>query len=404
MLERFFLGNKKLNILFSHYGIKNGDGWGRSFFLARELAGLGHKVTFLTSQFNEFVFPYRKEIIDNVEVISFPDIVPFAFRKGGIGVLNILLKSLYVLFQNYEIVHSDSGHRPSSGIPCVVHRFLHKSKYVSEWWDYFGKGGIYDEMPWWYKLTLGNYDTWAEVHNKLKADGVIALSIYTKKRALNLGIKENKVEIIQGGADVKSIKYFPNTNMKEKFGIDPKSITFGFIGMNEEELNDLIPFISAINNLKKIINITWFTTGRILSKEVKQKFGIGEELIEFGWMEYAVYSNVLSCADAFLLLLKDNLVNKARWPNKLGDYLAAGRPIVTTEVGDMKLFVGINPSIFFTVNDFDGNYEKLIKSLYSKKKENLLTNPVSRAVAEKYSWEKKSIQLQDFYNYILAEK
>ncbi|MBW7940784.1 MAG: glycosyltransferase, partial [Candidatus Omnitrophica bacterium] len=42
----------------------------------------------------------------------------------------------------------------------------------------------------------------------------------------------------------------------------------------------------------------------------------------------------LSAADIHLLPLPDNLVNRARWPIKFGDYLCSGRPMVACCVGD----------------------------------------------------------------------
>ena len=66
-----------MKILFSHYAIIDKEGFGRSFMLAKEMAILGNEVTFLTSlSQSEFVFPYKKEIRDDVLIIAFPDIVP----------------------------------------------------------------------------------------------------------------------------------------------------------------------------------------------------------------------------------------------------------------------------------------------------------------------------------------
>jgi len=396
------LENKKLRILFSHYGIKKGDGWGRSFFLARGLAELGHSVTFLTSQYGEFKFPFRKEIIDKVLVISFPDIVPKSFRKGGIGILNIILKIFYVLFKKYDIVHSDSGHRPSSGLPCVVNRFFHKSKYVSEWWDYFGKGGVYDEMPWWYKLTLGNYDTWAEKHNKKIADGVIALSHFTKERAKKLGIDEQKILILQGGSDVKGIKFYPNTKLRDKYNLPLDYLTFGYIGMNDDELEYIEPFLLAINDLKREYKINWFTTGKKLSNNKKLKYNLGEELKEFGWVNYEIFSEVISCADIFLLLQKDNLINYARWPQKFGDYLAAGRPLLANKIGEIKyLCEKYNITFIFVEYKTESIKEKIIEIYYNK--DRLIGSYVYyRNLAEDYfDWSIQSKKLEKFYYKIL---
>lgn len=393
------VAKRKLRVLFSHYGIKDGDGFGRTFMLARELAALGHHVTFLTSQQGEFVFPLRREIWSGVEIISFPDIVPKSVRKGGLGPLNILMKSVYALLHEYDIVHSDSGHRPSSGIPCTVHRFFKHSTYISEWWDYFGRGGIQDDQPWWYRATLGTYDTWAEVHNKRIADGVVALSEFTKQRAMDNGVPEERILVLHGGADTRTIQYVPDTRNRTKFAIPEEALVFGFVGMNEHELIDLEPFLHAINVVKDSTPVCWFSTGRKLSPETRKKYGLGPEYHEFGWVDYDQYSDLLSCADAFVLLSRDNLVNKARWPNKLGDYLAAGRLVMANPFGDIEYYMRSFPDAFVSVSWSIQSIENAITRMLHNRDEVLEKGEQARRLAEQQlSWKIQASKLNSFYN------
>ena len=76
-------------------------------------------------------------------------------------------------------------------------RLLRKSKlndvfltyeWMKTWWDFFGKEGQYEYKHILFKLFVGKYELWSEVHNKKKADGVIALSNFTLKRAIENGI------------------------------------------------------------------------------------------------------------------------------------------------------------------------------------------------------------------------
>jgi len=392
-----------LRILFSHYGIKDGDGFGRTFMLARELAALGHDVTLLTSQRGEFTFPLRREERDGVEIVSFPDVVPRSIRKGGIGPLNILLKSAYVLFHKYDIVQSDSGHRPSSGIPCTVHRFFRHSTYISEWWDYFGKGGIQDDQQWWYRAILGIYDSWAEVHNKKIADGVIALSEFTKGRAQDIGVPEERILILHGGADTRTIQYVPDRRNRKKFGIPEDSLVFGFVGINDHELLDLEPFLHAVRVLKESKSICWFSTGRRLSLEARTKYSLGSEYFEFGWIDYEQYSDLLSCADAFVLLSKDTLVNKARWPNKVGDYFAAGRPVVANPFGEIEFYMRASPDAFINVEWSPQSIQKEFIALAQDRSKLKNGRANARRLAEELiSWEIQAQKLDSFYGSLLG--
>jgi len=396
---------RNLRILFSHYGIKDGDGFGRTFMLARELAALGHYVTILTSQRGEFTFPLKSEARDGVEIVSFPDVVPKAMRKGGLGPLNILLKSVYVLLHQYDIVHSDSGHRPSSGIPCTVHRFFRNSIYVSEWWDYFGKGGMQDDQQWWYRAILGTYDSWAEIHNKKIADGVIALSEFTKGRAIDIGVPEERILILHGGADTRTIQYIPDRRNRKKFGIPEDSLVFGFVGINEHELIDLEPFLRAVNSLKNFKRISWFSTGRKLSKETTGKFGLSDEYHEFGWVDYEQYSDLLSCADVFALLSRQNLVNKARWPNKVGDYLAAGRVVLANPYGEVAHYMRESPESFISVSWSHQSIENAILEMLDNRDEILKKGEHARRLAEeRLSWKIQALSLDSFYHLIVGNE
>jgi glycosyltransferase involved in cell wall biosynthesis len=395
----------KLNILFSHYGREGYEGFGRSFMLARGLATLGHSVTFLTSQesmVGKIHFPYIKKSVDGVFLISFPDIVPNKIRSMGLGPMNIYLKSVYSISKRYDIVHSDAGHRPSSGIPCLLNRLIGHSKYISEWWDFHGKGGIYDDRPWWYQCTLGNYDSWAEIHNKKISDGVIALSEFTKNRAINYGINKNRILVLRGGADIDNISYIPHTGLRSKYGIPEDCLTFCFIGMSEGELPGLDPFLTAVKTLRHRIKIKWFTTGNKLNEVIKRKYDIGSELMEFGWIDYTEYSDILSCADIFLLLQKNLKKNKARWPNKLGDYLAAGRLIMANPVGEVTNFMKKYPNSFVCVDWSKDSIENAILDLATHKNKLPNIGQINREIAEKYcSWQIQSELLSDFYYKIL---
>lgn len=394
--------NKPLKVMFSHYGIIDGAGFSRTLPIAKELANLGYNVTLITGQSKGFKFPYRREKRGNLNIISFPDFFPKSYINGGLGILNIILKSIYATFTKFNIVHSDSGHRPSSGLPCIINRLIYKSIYISEWWDFVGKGGHYNNMPKWRRFILGNYDHWAETHNRMIADGVIVLSEYTKNRAIKLGIKNEKLTIIHGGSDIENIKYIDNINFRKNFGIDMDCLLFGFIGINEEEVNNLAPFIQAIQGIKKYNNVKWFTTGAKLNKQTKLKFNIEDELYEFGWINYSIYSELLSCANVFLLLQQSNLVNEARFPNKLGDYLAAGRLILTNGFGETNYYVNNYPESFVKVSWNVIEIQNAIQELYDQKKWLIKKGLYCREVAVKSnSWKSKAIEVEIFYNKIL---
>jgi glycosyltransferase involved in cell wall biosynthesis len=394
-----------MKILITHYGIKDRTGFNRNYSLARGLAKLGHKVVLLTTQENGFVFPLDKEMRDGVEIRSYPDIVPRIFRHGGFGLLSTFLKVCYVLFNKFDVVQSDTGHRFGSGLPCQMNRLIHGSVYISEWWDFYGRTGIYDHRRFLSRWTIGTFDLLREKKNRLEADGVVVLSEFMHERALRIGVKEENIAIVHGGADVEQIQYLCDSSYKEHFGLPKESITFCFIGINEDEMKDISCFLNVISKNANKNYLNWFSVGEKLSKDMKEKYNITENYFEFGWIDYRKDSKILSCADVFILLRIENQINLAGWPNKLGDYLAAGRPVMTNGSGDIALYMEKFPDAFLKVDLTEKSIETMLDYIVNNRETIQKKNQYCRRIAENsLSWNTKAKELEKFYLRIIAQK
>jgi glycosyltransferase involved in cell wall biosynthesis len=55
-----------------------------------------------------------------------------------------------------------------------------------------------------------------------------------------------------------------------------------------------------------------------------------------GPVPYAALPSCLGAADVFLMPYANRVANVGRWPNKIGDYMSAGRPTVSNPVGEVK--------------------------------------------------------------------
>lgn len=386
-----------MKILFCHFGIKDKSGFGRTFMLAKGITALGHDLIFLTNQNDEFKFPYSVEIRDNVKIISFPDFLPKKILGLGFGGISILLKLLYVTNRKFDIVHSDN-HRPSAALPCVWNRLLYKSKYISEWWDNYGRGGQYDNKHWLFKMFLGWYEIRTEITNHLKADGVIVLSEETRKRAISNKIDDEKITVIHGGANVDYIPYYESSNSRQA---DRPEIMFGYIGMSDSEFTDLEPFIKAFSKCSKRMNIIFQTFGKKISVANKNRYGLAK-MCESGWVDYFTNADALSWVDVFVLIKENNPINRAGWPNKLGDYLAAGRPVLLNPYGDLCWFSQKHPKGLILTEWNELDIENKINDIYNGKYDLNQMGKYNRRIAEnEYSWMSQSSKLEKFYKTIL---
>jgi len=394
----------QLNILISHTSIYKYAGWGRIFPLAVGLAKNGNLVTIITTNPNFSIF-IKKIVVNNVNIIIFPEIIPVRVSRMGFGFLSLILKVFHVLFNNYDVVHSDNGHRPLSGIPCRIHKKIFGSVYVAEWYDWYGKGGQYDTKKKLFKFLLGPYELKYEIKDKIIADGVVVLSEILRSRAELIKPKDRIVKI-HGGADVKSLPFlYDNSNLKIKYKLSKDTLTFGYINSNSYILAEFMPIIETIikYNLDSKVKILLFGDSEKLQKQLPPY--IADKIIFLGWVDFVTDYEKLQLVDVFFLFKEEILGNKAGWPNYIGDYLACGRPILLNPVGELVEFIKKYPIGFIEcTTDVDDIYNKII--FVSNNLELLKENgrTIRKLAEDKVSWESKSKDLLDFYLYLLEIK
>jgi len=395
---------KQLDILISHSSIFEKAGWGRIFPLAVGLVKSGNKVTIITTNPHFSIF-IKKQVINNVTIIIFPEIIPARISRMGFGFLSLILKVLFVLFKKYDIVHSDNGHRPLSGIPCRVQKRLFGSIYIAEWYDWYGKGSQYDTKSKLFKLILGRYELYYEIRDKKVADGVVVLSEVLRKRA-ELIKPKNRVIKIHGGADVSVIPYLSvNKSLKEKYGIDRGLVTFGYIDAFSTHFKEVQPLIDSILALNLESRVKLLLFGRTNSLDDLLPVKVKDMIINFGWVNYAEDYEKLQCVDVFFTFKEDILGNRAGWPNCIGDYLACGRPVFLNPIGEVVEFVNTYPEGFFASTLAPETISEQVECIMQHPTDLIKMGKINRSIAEnEISWQRKSDILLDFYKEILAKK
>lgn len=397
-----------MKILISSGSIKDSPTgvFSRSYNLSKGLAQRGNNVTLLTTQNDEFVFPFLKQQREGVTIVSFPSLFKINFRKFGYDLLPIFLKSIYVLLKNYDIVHSDI-HRPTSLFPCIIHRLIHKSLLVSDWQDITGPTGLYDRKSKYWKLTIGPFDNWLELYSKKISDGVIVLSEALKKKSIKLGIHSDSIFKLWGGSDIEKIQFNDSLNINRKlFNISKDDLVIVFVGLSPQDYEENLTIFNLVQKINRDgVKLKIVRTGKPFSKKFKIKHKIDNELLEVGYVDDKNYGKLLGCANIFMLMQKGNNNNLARWPNVIGDYLASGRPIIANVIGELKDLEKIFPSAFIMIQSIEEKhlYTKF-KEIYENKQklENRYHN-IRKFACSQFSWDLRAEELEKIYTSLLKQ-
>jgi glycosyltransferase involved in cell wall biosynthesis len=95
--------------------------------------------------------------------------------------------------------------------------------------------------------------------------------------------------------------------------------------------------------------------------------------------------------------MKKNFMNETRWPNKIGEYMASGRPTVVSDVGDVAEVVE-KYGIGLVAKPGADSFAEKMQILFSNEKAAVDMGVRAREVAcEKYSWAEMAIRLEAIY-------
>ena len=309
----------------------------RSHAMAKSLILRRHKVTLVVISEHRR-FGVKETEWDGVRIIETPDLLWGRLRSGW-DFWNIINR---IIFLNQEKEHYDLVHcfetRPSTIYPALCYLRRHKIPLITDWNDWFGRGGIITILrPKWYRILFGGIETHYEEAYRKRGAGITVISTALAKRATSLGISEDKICLISGGTHPDIFRMRTKEECRRRMNL-PESIPIVCFSSGDSHI-DLGVIMAAVANVaKKYPSVKLMITGNAGKKvfDEANEYGIGENLYLTGFVPFEELTWYMGCADMFVLPFPDTIYNMGRWPNKLGDYLCLGRPTITNPVGDVK--------------------------------------------------------------------
>ena len=183
------------------------------------------------------------------------------------------------------------------------------------------------------------------------ATGAISISSYITNQLSSVGLTRDAVfelPVLMGGAD-------PIHVSQDSGSAGPIVFCGSLIYWDEVRV-----LIDAIVILKqKNVNITvHFYFGSSYSGVAQSKFdnyvlmqGVGGSVQAFGFVEYNALQEALSSAQSLVCLLREADVSRARFPNKMAEYLLTGNPVIATNIGEVGRYLVDGVSAFLVAPD-----------------------------------------------------
>jgi glycosyltransferase involved in cell wall biosynthesis len=325
-------------ILFLNYCYIGQGTYHRCYQLARYLADSGMQVDLICSTAKNW--DYRIRIIplsSRLRIITLPGVIRPGHPLGYL--LRTLLGIFWVLTHRYHLVHAFAVALPSTAIPAWFAKHVCRLPLVIDWDDAWGDG--YGEM--FGKLPHKGI-AWLEraIPRLAAPDAVTAVSEYFVQEFEKLKIPRQKIHRLPNGADTEIIRSVGKNVARKKLGIGGNEPVVMSMGHNYfSSLQILLQAFSLVR--REVPSAKLYMVGQILevgrwakrTQAIWEKFTfLNDAIVHCGEVDYRrEMSFYLAAADVLVLPMEISVLDQARAPIRIGDYLAAGRPIASNAIG-----------------------------------------------------------------------
>lgn len=383
-----------MRILFLNHNVIWRSTFYRCFHFGRYLVRRGHAVTIAT------IHPSRRAGIETtdlqgVRVVQFPDLL-WGMGRSGWDPWDVWQRLCWLRQQSFDLVHAFDAR------PVVIHPALALQRrgvpLFMDWADWWGRGGVISER----RNPLLRYgfapvETWYEEHFRTRALGTTVISSALRARALGLGVRAGTIEKLTGGADVENFAPRDQAACRQALGLPRDAKILGFMGFVHYDLDLAVQVFCRLYQQDRSVRLMLVGKPSPLPRQMARAAGAEDGLLEYGVVPYERIPDYLGCADVFLLPFADKQANIGRWPNKAGDYMAMGRPIVTSPVGEMRELFSGEAFGRLAPPDPEGFAEAVARLLQDPEACARMGRAARQAAEADYSWEFLAARLEAFY-------
>ena len=299
----------------------------RALWFGRLLARHGrHDVTLCT------VSPalrFRRETCtrDGVRISAGPH---WGFRTipgYGSNWLDIAWRWRELRFGGYDVVYAFEYH---PNVRWPIYAGLRDSQtLLSDWCDWYaGAANVFRGCA-----LAHRWDARCEERIRLRARRVSVISEALQARTLALGLPPERVWLIREGVDTRYMTPHDRDESRRLLGIAADARVVGTLNDGHAFPHLLAAFGHCRARLPqaRLLFVGGLSAAQRRLAAAQQ---LEQSIIVTGRCSDELLPRYLAAADVFALPLEDTLANRARFPHKIGDYLACGRPLVVSAVGD----------------------------------------------------------------------
>jgi glycosyltransferase involved in cell wall biosynthesis len=318
-------------LLLSFNRVGKGTYW-RALGFAQELVHLNYEVTLLAVAARRR-WGFARQEINGVQVVESPDLMP----RSGYDPWDVVNRLAWVRKRPFDLVHAFET-RPVNIFPALLAQRRYKVPFVTDWCDWFGRGGSVEQRsnPL-LRTILRPVETFFEEQFRPGAAGTTVINQTLWQKAHDLGIPAHGLLLLPNGANVTTIRPQDKTAVRAKLGLPAAAFVLGYTGAMFDD--DALLMAAAFDQIQAAIPQARLLligyTNVALEEMVREKTAVWRT----GPVNNQALADYVAACDVGWLPLADIPANQGRFPMKVHDFMAAGRPLLVSDLGDLGHFV-----------------------------------------------------------------
>jgi glycosyltransferase involved in cell wall biosynthesis len=307
----------------------------RALWFGRSLAAGGHTVTLMTvSNTNRFMGEVRVDD-SGMTIIECPNWLDELLPWHASGPLDILRRIWEILTHRYDVVYAFE-YQPNVSIPVFATRLIKRFTLISDWCDWHAGGSYHFGGRKWAHAI----DRVFEEFIRHRADHLTVINQVLRDRALSIGIPAGRITVVSEGVDPEYIRPMGRVEARARLGLPPEAVILGTIRDSESGLAVLLEAVRQVAREVPTIRLLFIGAAPSGMDTLASRHAVLDRVIAPGRVSDDDLPYYLAAADILALPLADTLVNRGRWPHKLGDLLAAERPVIVSAGGEFPIMLG----------------------------------------------------------------
>jgi glycosyltransferase involved in cell wall biosynthesis len=373
--------------------------WYRAFNLAAALTRRGHTVT-LVKGGTQRLIP-RRQVEAGVEIWNLPRLWGSSFFHRGTRMpWDIVERASFQVFGHHDVAHAFTHHL-NSMLPALAGRWLRpRTLVLGDRDDLWADGGLYGDGSG--RSLVGALDyrfhSWTERGMGRWFHGMTVASDDLMRRVCADGAAPANVRKIINGCPIERIRPGDRRAARDKLGLPGDRPILLFIGVGQYDVDLILASLRLLKQSSPSLAPLTFLVGpnQELLRKLVAEDGLSEDVIATGFLSDEAIVPYLHAADVGLLPFADKPLNWARYPIKIGDYLAAGLPVITNFVGEMGRIVRTE-QVGLATDSSPAAYAAGIVQMLSDPEALAGFRSRARPAAERMSWDAAGVDLERFY-------